>query len=58
MLTIAESAKWLSVSVPTVRRMIQSGELPAIRLTRQVIRIRVSDLEALGEPVANIGAFL
>lgn len=58
MVTIAEAADRMSVSVPTVRRMIRSGELPAVRLSSQVIRIRVADLDALGEPVANIGAFL
>lgn len=58
MVTIAAAANYLSVSVPTVRRMIQRGELPAVRLSPQVIRVRVADLDALGEPVANIGAFL
>lgn len=58
MLTIAECATYLGVSVQTVRRMIQRGDLPAVRLSAQVIRIRASDLDAVGEPVANIGAFL
>lgn len=58
MMSIAEAAAYLSVSVPTVRRMIQRGELPARRLSPQVIRVRVSDLETLGEPVAHIGEFL
>ncbi len=58
MVSIAEAADFLSVSVPTVRRMIQRGELPARKLSPQVIRVRVSDLDALGEPAANIGEFL
>lgn len=58
MLTVTEVADHLNVSVNTVRRMIQRGDLPAVRLAPQVIRIRLSDLETVGEPVENIGAYL
>jgi excisionase family DNA binding protein len=44
--TIEEVAKILKVSTATVRRMIDSGELKAIRIRGQ-IRIRKEDLEDL-----------
>lgn len=58
MVTIAEAAERISVSVPTIRRMIHRGELPAVRLTPKVIRVRLADLDLLGEPVAHIGVYL
>ena len=35
----------------TIRRYIAQGLLPALRLPNGQIRIRVADLNALGEPV-------
>lgn len=58
MLTIPQSAEYLNVSVNTVRRMIVRGDLRAIRLGPQVIRVRLADLESAGEPVESIGAYL
>lgn len=56
--TITEAAEYLGVGVNTVRRMIRDGQLPARRFSPQVIRIRLEDLEAAGQPVENIGAYL
>ena len=35
----------------TIRRYIAQGLLPAVRLPNGQIRIRIADLNALGEPV-------
>jgi excisionase family DNA binding protein len=46
--TVEEVAKILKVSTATVRRMIDDGELKAIRIRGQ-IRIRKEDLDKLLE---------
>ncbi|MEQ9145452.1 MAG: helix-turn-helix domain-containing protein [Parvibaculaceae bacterium] len=43
LLTVSEAAKQLSLSDRTVRRMIASGDLPAVRLGRAV-RVRQEDV--------------
>jgi excisionase family DNA binding protein len=45
LLTVKEVAEMLRVSQPTVLRMIEDGELPAIRVRNQW-RIRRSELDA------------
>jgi excisionase family DNA binding protein len=49
--TVAEAAKRLHVSHPTVWRWIKSGRLPASRVGPKSIRIRSADLEQLVQPV-------
>ncbi|MGL5406326.1 MAG: helix-turn-helix domain-containing protein [Propionibacteriaceae bacterium] len=47
----------LQISPATARRMIASGQIPAYRVgtgTRGIIRIRVSDIEALLRPVTSM----
>lgn len=44
-LTVTTVAECLQVSTKTVRRMIESRELPASRVGRQ-LRVRASDLDA------------
>ena len=44
LLTIPEVAERLQVSIKTVRRWIVSGDLPTVRLGRQ-IRIQPKDLD-------------
>lgn len=51
-LDIRGAAAYLTVSVPTIRRWIASGRLPARRVGDKVIRIRVADLEAFAEGVS------
>jgi len=48
LLKVNEAAKYLNVHPNTVRRLIKTGELHATRLGPKTIRIRLSDLEALG----------
>jgi len=56
------SPEWLSlqraaliycVSVDTLRRRVTSGVLPASRLGRRLIRVRVADLERIFRPIPN-----
>lgn len=49
--SLAEGAVRKGVSVKTVRRWITEGRLPAERLGPRLIRIRVADLDAIGEEV-------
>lgn len=41
------AAVYLSVSVPTIRRLIAARKLPAHRVGTKLLRIRVSDLDKL-----------
>ena len=47
-LTTKEAAAYLSISLPTLHRLLRAGELPHLRLGR-VIRFRVEDLDAFLE---------
>ena len=44
LLTILETATALSVSVPSVRRLIAAGQLPAVRIKR-CLRVETRDLD-------------
>src|SRR3990172_4119581 len=48
--TVAEAARLLHVSAPTVWRWVDSGRLPAYRVGIRGIRIRRSDLGLLVRP--------
>lgn len=50
--TIAEAAEILRCSTKTIRRMIYDGEIEAVRIGKRLIRIKVSSLRDLGEPMA------
>lgn len=50
--SIKVAAETLGVHPDTIRRRIYAGDLPAVKIGGQ-IRIRVSDLDALGEPVIS-----
>jgi excisionase family DNA binding protein len=45
--TVAEAARRLAVSHMTVRRMIERGELTAVRVGPKLIRVRADELDAL-----------
>jgi excisionase family DNA binding protein len=51
--TVAEAAKILRVSVPTVWRWIDSGQLRAHRVGRRNIRIKKQDLATVIRPARN-----
>ena len=49
--SLAEAAERKGVSVKTVRRWIADGRLPAERLGPRLIRMKVADVDAIGEEV-------
>jgi excisionase family DNA binding protein len=51
--TVAEAAKRLHVSHPTVWRWIKAGKLPAYRVGPKAIRIKEGDLARLVQPIAS-----
>jgi excisionase family DNA binding protein len=53
LLTVEQVAERLSVSTRTVRRLIDSGELPAHRMGRMV-RVSVDDLERYIRGLRNV----
>lgn len=54
-ISLSAAADMLGISVHTLRRRIATGELPAFRTGRRIIRIRVGDLEKLLRRVPTIG---
>jgi len=48
LVSLAEAAATLSISIATARRLVQSGKLPATRLSRRVL-VDVRDLDRLIE---------
>ena len=53
MMNLIQVADVLDVSVSTVRNWIQEGTLPAYRLGPRLIRVMVSDLNALISAMDN-----
>lgn len=45
LLTVEEAADWLTISKPTLWRMIRGGEIPVVKIARRTIRIKLSDVE-------------
>jgi len=54
-LTVAEAAEKLSISARTLHRWINEGEIPGYTVgqAKRLIRIKVSDVEALVKPIPN-----
>jgi excisionase family DNA binding protein len=48
LVSLAEAAATLSISIATARRLVQSGKLPAIRLSRRVL-VDAKDIDRLIE---------
>jgi len=49
--TVSEAAKALRVSVPTIKRWLKDGRIPAYRLGPRYIRIRRADLTGVLTPM-------
>ena len=45
--SLREAAKIYAISTYTLRRRIASGDLPAVKLSYKLIRVRISDLDKL-----------
>lgn len=50
MLTIAQAAEQLNVHKNTIRNLIGKGELNAVRIGRNIIRIPAAEVQALATP--------
>jgi excisionase family DNA binding protein len=48
---LTDAAGYLGVSHKTLRRLIADGKLPAFRVGGGPIRVYISDVEALKEPI-------
>ncbi|KXP08695.1 hypothetical protein AXK60_08455 [Tsukamurella pseudospumae] len=48
---VAVAAAMLGISDRSIRRMIDSGDLPARKLPTGSLSIRVADLDAVGDPI-------
>jgi excisionase family DNA binding protein len=53
LITVPEAAKILRLSVPTIKRWLKDGRIPAYRLGPRAIRIRRADLTRLLTPLHN-----
>lgn len=53
LVSMAEAAEMLGVHKNTIRGLIARGDLPAVRLGPQIIRIDVAELEKLGTPIGG-----
>jgi excisionase family DNA binding protein len=51
LISVAEAAKILQVSVPTVKRWLRDGRLPAYHLGPRYVRIRRADLQRVLRPL-------
>ena len=49
LLTVEEAARRLTISKPTMWRIISRGEIPIVRISRRTIRLKATDLEAYVE---------
>ena len=52
LLRTSEAARLLSISQANLRRRIQEGQIPAVRLSRTELRVKQSDLETFISSIA------
>jgi len=50
-LSLQQAADIYGVSVDTLRRRVITGDLPASRLGRRLIRVRIEDLDHMFRPI-------
>ncbi|MDR1120735.1 MAG: excisionase family DNA-binding protein, partial [Dysgonamonadaceae bacterium] len=53
-LSISSAATLLSISRPTIYKMIANGEIKAIRISERIVRIKRTDLEQIQPVIAPI----
>ncbi|MBK9696762.1 MAG: helix-turn-helix domain-containing protein [Propionibacteriaceae bacterium] len=52
-LTLAQAAQTLGVCTRTIRRRISTGDLPAYKIGRKAIRIKVADLDRISRRIPS-----
>lgn len=52
-LTLAQAAQILGVCTRTIRRRISAGELPANKIGRKAIRIKLADLDLISRRIPS-----
>ncbi len=50
-LTLAQAAEILGVCTRTIRRRISAGDLPAYKIGRKTIRIKIADLDRISQRI-------
>ena len=50
---VAEAAIYLDITEKTLRKMIARGELAAYRINPRIIKIKLADLDALGQRIGS-----
>jgi len=53
-LSLQRAASIYCVSLDTLRRRVSAGVLPASRLGRRLIRVRVADLDRIFRPIPTV----
>ena len=53
-LSLQKAALIYGVSVDTLRRRVATGDLPASRLCRRLIRVRIQDLDHMFRPIPTV----
>ena len=46
LLTFSQAADFLSVSLRQIRRLIDSGKIPVVKISVRVLRLRLCDLQS------------
>jgi excisionase family DNA binding protein len=54
-LSVEDAASYVDVSTQTIRRSIDSGELPAYRFGKKLIRVQQDDLDAMLRRIPTVG---
>ena len=52
-MSLQRAAERCGVSVDTLRRRVRAGDLPASRLGRRLIRVRVDDIDRIWRPISH-----
>ena len=54
-LSVEDAAIYVGVSTQTIRRSIDSGELPAYRFGKKLVRVEQADLDAMLRRIPAVG---
>ncbi|WP_448072342.1 helix-turn-helix domain-containing protein [Georgenia yuyongxinii] len=54
-MNLQDAADYLGVTERSVRNWISAGKVPAYRIGKKVIRLKVADVDALLQPIPTVG---